>query len=543
MTSSLHVLLVACLTVTAITAIPVSVDKEKKPSYWRAVARAELDRALRHNDPVVGVAKNVILFLGDGMGLSTVTTGRILAGQLNGENGEDHHLSFDKFPHVALSKTYNVDHQTPDSAGTGTAYLTGVKTNKGTIGVDASAHHGDCQSSLHAHLTSILDWSLADGKSAGVVTTTRVTHATPAATYAHTPHRDWEGSVPSGQSPCKDIASQLVEENPDIHVVMGGGRREFLPNNTVTDPEEGLVVKGRLDGRNLIELWKETQKNKSRNYRYVWNQTEFDAVTPENTDYLLGLFNYNHMEYEADRAQDKGGEPSLREMTEKAIRMLQTNNKGFFLLVEGGRIDHGHHDTNAARALHDTVAFADAVEGAVNMLDTSDTLIVVTADHSHAFAMAGYPRRGNDILGVVREVDGQPHLARDGMPYTTLVYGNGPGFTGLHDPSLPGRQNVTDAIATNISYLQQSIVPMDYETHGGEDVAIYARGPMAHLFHGVHEQNYIPHVMAYASCVGAYSKDAECARALEKTSGSSGLMLDRRLTWLWMLVGALILFA
>ncbi|KAL8620066.1 hypothetical protein ACOMHN_015348 [Nucella lapillus] len=448
MTSLLHVLLVVGLTVATVTATPVNVDQEKNPAFWNSVAQKELHKAIHNNAPVVGVAKNVILFLGDGMGVSTVTTGRILAGQLEGQNGEEFKLSFDSFPNVALSKTYNVDHQTPDSAGTGTAYLTGVKTNMGVVGVDAHALKGNCQSSVNAHLTSILDWSMGKGKSTGVVTTTRVTHATPAATYAHTPHRDWEGSVPLGQTPCKDIAAQLVEDNPDINVVMGGGRRGFLPNNTNTDPEDGWVTEGRKDGRNLIELWSQTQKDKSRKHRFVWNQTEFDAVTPENTDYLLGLFGSNHMAYEVDRAKDKGGEPSLQEMAQKAIRLLQKNNKGFFLLVEGGRIDHAHHESNAARALHETVAFNEAVKGALEMVDESDTLVVVTADHSHTFVFAGYPRRGNDILGLARDLNGDPVLANDGLPYTTLLYANGPGHTGLTDPNLPKRQNVTEDIAS-----------------------------------------------------------------------------------------------
>ncbi|KAK7481973.1 hypothetical protein BaRGS_00026776 [Batillaria attramentaria] len=493
---------------------------ERNPKFWNDKAKEEIVNAMKDKD-VVGVAKNVILFLGDGMGVTTVTAGRILQGQMKGGNGEDNKLSFDHFPNVALSKTYNVDHQTPDSAGTGTAYLCGVKTNMGVIGVDAHSTKGNCASSQDREVYSIRKWSRDAGKSTGVVTTTRVTHATPAATYAHTPHRDWEGSVPDGQQPCTDIAHQLVHDN-DIEVVMGGGRQMFIPVNT-TD-EEGGESK-RQDGRDLIGEWVNKVAAKTGNFQYVWNNTQFMDVDPDKTEYLLALFNPSHMEYEVDRPADKAGEPSLAEMTRKAIQILQKNEKGFFLLVEGGRIDHGHHMNQAAMALHDTVAFSDAVQVAADMMDLSDTLIVVTADHSHAFAFAGYPGRGNPIL--------------DGMPYTTMVYGNGPGHTG----EITGnntRQNLTLVNTTDPNYKQQAVVPLTIETHGGEDVAIFARGPMAHLFHGVHEQNYIAHVMAYASCVGAYSDANECAASLQtgaSTGGAAGGSGGRQSVWLSFLVG------
>ncbi|KAK7094251.1 hypothetical protein V1264_007897 [Littorina saxatilis] len=465
------------------------------------------------------------------MGPTTVTAGRILAGQLQGKNEGKHRLML-KFPiDDAFSKTYNVDHQKPVFALTVTELLCGVKTNMGTIGVSAKASRGNCASSEGTHLSSILDWSMAQGKSTGIVSTTRVTHATPASTCAHTPERNWEHSVPDDQSGCVDIALHLVRNNSNINVVMGGGRQEMFPFNH-SDPETdtGYLTEGRTDNLNLVQEWKNKQASENRRFQYMWNKTEFDNLDPEKTDYLLALFNPSHMQYEADRKKDKGGEPSLAEMTRKAIQILKKNNKGFFLLVEGGRIDHAHHVNNAGRALHDTVAFAEAVAVATepSLLDERETLIVTTADHSHAFAFAGYPGRGNDILGVVADSAGVT-LASDGKPYTTLVYGNGPGGNGLNN-SMVGRQNLTFVNTSDTDYKQQSIVPRDSETHGGEDVAIYARGPMAHLFHGVHEQHYIAHVMAYASCVGAYSSDQDCAASLvAETSGAKGLTEGWRL--------------
>lgn len=134
---------------------------------------------------------------------------------------------------------------------------------------------------------------------------------------------------------------------------------------------------------------------------------------------MLGLFERSHMEYEADRSGDTGGEPSLAQMTAKAIEILSQNRRGYVLTVEAGRIDHAHHAGNASRALRDTIALSEAVQTAVDMAGR-DILVVVTADHGHTPTINGYPERGNPILGIGGEGD-------DGLPYTTLSYANGPG--------------------------------------------------------------------------------------------------------------------
>ncbi|XP_048241155.1 alkaline phosphatase, tissue-nonspecific isozyme-like [Haliotis rufescens] len=201
------------------------------------------------------------------------------------------------------------------------------------------------------------------------------------------------------------------------------------------------------------------------------------------------------MQFEAERQQHPYKEPSLAAMTDKAIQILRKTPKGYFLFVEGGRIDHAHHVNLAALALSETVAFSEAVSRADNLTSQKDTLIVTTADHSHTMMMAGYRSRGNNILGVV-----DASLDDDNLTYTTLIYGNG------RNVNYGGRRNLTDDVTTKLNYTAESAVRQDLETHGGEDVAIYARGPMSHLFHGVHEQNYIAHVMMYASCVGPYAK-------------------------------------
>lgn len=433
--------------------------------------------------------RNVILFLGDGMGVSTVTAARIYAGQQAGQPGEDHALSFERFPNVALIKTYNVDAQVADSAGTMSAIVTGEKTRIGHISVAAAAAHDDCPAALDNVLPTLLEQAEAAGFATGVISTARITHATPAATYAHVPNRDWESDAQlpaaAAQAGCRDIARQLVEfdQGDGIELVLGGGRVPFLPADTA-DPEFPEVRGIRADGRNLIDEWRAANATG----RYVWDRSGFDALSPADDGPVLGLFQPSHMQFEADRAGDPGGEPSLAEMTAFAIDKLSADPEGFFLMVEAGRIDHAHHGANAYRALVDTVALSDAVQTALERTDHAETLVLVTADHSHSFTISGYPRRGNPILGKVVGPDGERATDSDGRPYTTLGYQNGPGY---QDP-LP---DLTDVDTAAPDYRQIGAYPLSSETHGGEDVAAFATGPGAELVRGVMEQNLLYDVM------------------------------------------------
>ncbi|XP_046377254.2 alkaline phosphatase-like [Haliotis rufescens] len=488
-------------------------EAETLPSYWNDVAAAELLRA-KALKPIEKPAKNIILFVGDGMGITTTFAARVLKGQLRNASGEETLLSFEEFPYVGMSRTYSIDKQTTDSASTATAILSGIKNNFGALGVDGRVKQGDCPAALQYNVTSIADWAMAAGKSVGIVTTTRVTHGTPAAAYAHSADRNWEGDseMTSVTGGCSDIAKQLVDDNPDIKVILGGGRQYFRPIDAI-DPETGTndTSNGRRDGRDLVEDWMENKAERNATHRYVWNLAEFNEVDPESVDFLLGLFSNSHMNYEIDRRDgptgNEAGEPSLSQMTEKAIQILQRDPDGFFLLVEGGRIDHGHHASRAAHALYDTVAFEEAVTTATEITSEDDTLTVVTADHSHVLTVGGYADRGNPILGK------SGSSGSDGLPYTSLLYGNGPGYDVVDNGGTFGRPNLTDTDTEERLYRQQSAVPLDAETHGGEDVGIYAQGPMAHLFHGVHQENYIAHVMAYAGCIGAYRDSGQCAQS------------------------------
>ena len=170
---------------------------------------------------------------------------------------------------------------------------------------------------------------------------------------------------------------------------------------------------------------------------------------------------------------------------------MSKNPNGFFLMVEGGRIDHGSHANNAYRTLTDAVAMDAALKVALAKVSLKDTLIIVTADHSHTMSMAGYSDRDAPILGV-STFRGKPVLDLKGKPYTTIGYANGPGAK--EGP----RKDLTNAVTTDPDYIQESLVPLSSETHGGEDVAIMAAGPWAHLLQGVVDQNYIFHVMDHA---------------------------------------------
>ncbi|XP_015826219.3 alkaline phosphatase [Nothobranchius furzeri] len=466
-------------------------EEELHASYWNNKGKQALHTAL-NNQPNVRRAKNLILFLGDGMGVPTVTAARILKGQLAGKSGEESSLVMDTFPYLALSKTYNVDQQMPDSAGTATAYLCGVKANYGTIGVTASTPRKNCKAAHGNQVESVLHRAKKSGKSVGIVTTTRVQHASPSANYAHSADREWYSdadlTTEAVKNGCRDIAYQLVH-NTEIDVILGGGRRYMLPR-TASDPEYPAEKGDRKDGKDLIVEWAKMKTGKVA--KYVWNKTDFDAVDPRHTDFLLGLFEPKDCRYELER--DPVMDPSLTEMTEKAIKILSKNPKGFFLFVEGGRIDHGHHDGKAKKALHEAVEFDRAIGRAAELTSELDTLTVATADHSHVFAFGGHSARGNSVFGVSRgKADDKKH-------FTTAVYGNGPGYQIINGT----RPDVNETISSTKDYRQQAPVPIDSETHGIEDVAIFAKGPMSHLFHGVQEQSYIAHAMAFAACVEPY---------------------------------------
>lgn len=385
---------------------------------------------------------SVILYIGDGMGLAQVTAARIYKG-----NARDGLLALDRFPRVALVRTYAADQMVTDSAASATAMATGFKTNNGMIALAPD----------NRRLPTLLERARAAGKSVGVVTSTRLTHATPACFFAHVPDREQE----------EEIARQLVDE-ANLDVAFGGGRLFFLPG-TVVDGESGEPGRRKADGRNLIE------EAKNNGVRIALRQSEFDALRAEVDSGeldapVLGLFNAGHMEYEAGRLADPWGEPSLAEMTRLAIDILSRNPRGYFLMVEGGRIDHACHTNQARLALEDLLAFDDAIaEGLREAQNPDGPLVVVTADHeTGGLALNGY--RGLETSGEALLTSGSEAGA------DILTFATGPGAR---------RPAETGSHRADLGYRQAALNYQDSSAHTGVDVGLWAAGPGAEHFEGL----------------------------------------------------------
>ncbi|WP_429118096.1 alkaline phosphatase [Aeromonas hydrophila] len=415
-------------------------------------------------------AKNVILFIGDGMGPTVLTATRLY------KVGEEGNLEIMKLARSARIKTFSNDAQTTDSAPSMAAYTTGVKMNNEVIamssdtkavapGKDVNGNKGinNCTSDNGKPVPTILELAKAAGKSVGAVTTTELTHATPAATYSHICHRDAAYAIAEQAVPGGVGFNTALGDGVDV--LMGGGANHWTPYNNTSNKG------GRADGRDL------TAELTAQGYRYVTTKDDLAGV---NSGKVLGLFSAkSHLDYELDRVA-KGAantQPSLSEMTAKAIDLLSQNSQGYFLMVEGGRIDHALHGTNAKRSLTDAVALDEAVKTALGKVDLKDTLIVVTADHDHTMTINGYSAKGNMVLDLVKNGDGSTQNDVDGKPFTTLVFGNGPNRPDVR-PTLTSDQVMAD------DYLQETGVKLGSETHGGGDIMLFAGGAGSSRFKG-----------------------------------------------------------
>ena len=460
-----------------------------------------------------GEAKNVIFFLGDGMGPVTVTAARIYKGEkqlaanpTSLASSERATLTMQSLPYASRIKTFSRDGQTTDSAPSMAAYMTGVKMNNEVISMSAEtlAYAANGQQYINGEDTTcpagngqptqtLLELSKAKGRAVGAISTTRVGHATPAATYAHICNRNGYNSIAEQSVP--GHANYNAKLGDGIDVLMGGGQRNYLPKSVNPSSK-------RTDTANLVDMMK------AKGYAYVAKGSELSALDATKAPKLLGLFTQSEMAYELDRVKQKLDEPSLADMTGKALDVLSRNDKGFFLMVEGGRIDHALHGTNAKRALEDTLAFDRAIETAMAYMEKKDpglknTLIVVTADHDHNMVFNGYSRIGNPILGKVQDYQsGQMAKAQDGKPYTTLAFGNGgrPNATAssqvnAEDGNKPWiapirgteRQDISNLDTTDDNYLQEvglNLGTPGSETHGGGDVMLFAGGAGARIFKG-----------------------------------------------------------
>ena len=307
-----------------------------------------------------GNAKSAILLIGDGMGLAQTYAAQIFAEEVLNRS-----TVMPSIQTVAVTRTHSADSMVTDSAAAGTAIHSGWKVHNGAINVrpDGEWTYTLGQAAQEA------------GKSVGVISTARITHATPASVYGHASDRDAENL----------FAAQMVEFAPEV--ALGGGARHFLP------AAEGGT---RDDGRNLIV------EMVDMGYANVANTDELLAVATENTDKLLGLFTKSHLSYEIDRVNGGLDEPSVAEMTAVALDILDNNPEGFFVMIESGRIDHANHDHDIAGSIWETLAFDQALQVALDYQAAHpDVLVVTTADHETAGLALGH---GNEYATAISQL-------------------------------------------------------------------------------------------------------------------------------------------
>ena len=276
---------------------------------------------------------------------------------------------------------------------------------------------------------------------------------------------------------------------------MGGGRRSFR-----TSEDGGNRIEG-----DLIEEYQKHHDIQGTDYRYIETADDLRKWKADGmTDYVLGmkirfayrelqyhcelqsipgLFSNSHMKYMTDR-EENDEQPTLSEMADAAIERLQQSDEGFFLLVEGGRIDHAHHDNFAKRAMEETIELENAVKVAMEKTNPEDTLIIVTADHSHSVTINGYPIRGTPILGshFHNPYSMSPYPTGENLAYATISYANGLGYFDhvTNDINVPWKdfREFTKEQYEDPDFRQPAMMPPPEvsETHGGEDVGIFARG-------------------------------------------------------------------
>lgn len=388
--------------------------------------------------------KGVILFVGDGMGVATVTAARIHKGAREGlSRPVEAELELDAAPRSALLRTWCSDYMVTDSAAGITALLAGAKVRMGAICADQRE-----DGSLDSLLT-VFEIAESLGLSTGVVSTTRLTHATPAGAYAHTMNRREEDQIALALIP----GSGNPRLGDGIEVVLGGGREWFLPRET-GDGRRG-------DDRDLLHELGQA------GYHLVDDAGDLRAAVASEEEMVFGAFTSSHMSYEVDRLGGESGEPSIADMTRAAIAVLERNPRGFFLLVEGGRIDHALHANNGIRAITDMLAFDEAI-GVALELDLAETLILITSDHDHTMVIAGYQPAGDDVFG-------EAGRDAEGLPYTTILFANGPSG----GAAVPG--SLSAEMLENPDFRERAGVPLASETHGGMDVPLYAFGPARYL--------------------------------------------------------------
>ncbi|MFC0523742.1 alkaline phosphatase [Pontibacillus salicampi] len=409
-----------------------------------------------HAGPPQEKVENVIYMIPDGFNTDYATSYRWYKGE---DAVWDKHLK-------GLHKTYSDDSRVTDSAAAGTAMASGVKTNNGTIGLDDEG----------SKVETILEASKGKGKSTGLVATSTITHATPAAFASHVKSRDNQ----------TEIAKQMLDN--DVDVMLGGGRDFFLPES------EG----GKQQDENLIAQAEET------GYKSVETRDdlmESDDIDVEEGEKLLGLFANGPLKPEMEREETE--QPSLSEMTERSIDVLEQDKDGFFLMVEGSQIDWAGHDNDPTWALKDTAAFEQAVEKAIEFAEEDgNTLVVVAGDHE----------TGGMTVGSNGEYDTKPELVKDvtatGAAMAEELNENRSNVEEVVERHTPfdlteeDVQEIQEAedpkLAINQYVSDEALVGWTSTGHTGVDIPVYAYGPQSDAFSGLIDNTDLPNIMAKA---------------------------------------------
>lgn len=255
---------------------------------------------------------------------------------------------------------------------------------------------------------------------------------------------------------------------------MGGGRQVLQSNveGSENNPIDTWSCYS-TDGRDLIQNWIDDKRKRSVSYAFLQNNSDLQNLDLS-TEYVMGIFANGHMKMNYERDRSLNGSPSLTNMTETAIKVLQKNTNGFILVVEGGMIDFAHHRGHARQALDETVEFSNAIARAVEMTAevAEETLIIVTADHSHSLVFTGTLGRDQSVLDVA-----QPSKM-DGVGYTALLYGTGgPNnyqFKAVNNTVV--RPDPYNEDTRSFQYSQQAVVLNDEVKHSGTDVIVYSQG-------------------------------------------------------------------
>jgi len=305
---------------------------------------------------------NVILVIGDGMGSMHMSL-PVYLGLYSGREGSTAFEKIMKTGRSGLCLTNPWQFLVTDSAAAATAIACGEKTRIGMIGMDRNGRP----------LESVLEVAEKRGMPTGLVTDTRITHATPAGFYATALKRNNESM----------IAAQLVD-NYDIEVLMGGGAGFFVPSGTRVSKHKEFTdinpeldsMSERKDSRDLVDVMKK------KGYSVVSNKRELKSLAPGKTK-ILGLFAGGHMNSRIDRDNENTGEPSIVEMTEHSLSVLSRSRKGFFMMVECGRLDHDAHDNDTGAVAHAVSEMNQVLEKCYSYYNTTrgKTLLVFTADH------------------------------------------------------------------------------------------------------------------------------------------------------------------